>query len=350
MSRNWYRTTGRDSDIVVSTRVRLARNLTQYPFPGRMDEHMQTALVNEVRSVLEQEQQQGHIGRDFSVINMNELSPVSRLALTEQHLISSEFENSQAMRALMLNDDQTISVMVNEEDHLRIQCIMSGLALDECYEAASRIDDRLDSAMGFAFSEKYGYLTQCPTNVGTGMRVSVMMNLTALFLSGKLTSVVKSLAKLGLTVRGMYGEGSLPYGNVYQISNQVTLGLSEQEILDKLETITQRLVENERATRAERVAQRRDEIQDYCYRSLGIMKAARVITSLETINLLNGVRYGVTTGLLPDIDFAVLNDIMVTSQKGNLMLRYENEELSEEERDVLRAEYVRGKLRHVDLG
>jgi len=346
MSRNWYKTTGDYSDIVISTRVRLARNLSHYPFPGRMDEDAQEALLNEVKAVIEKETD---LFGDCRFIDMSTLSQTERLALTEQHLISSEFENANVKRALLVNSDQTISIMINEEDHLRIQCIMSGLAIDECYELAGKIDDCLDRSLGFAFSDRYGYLTKCPTNVGTGMRVSVMMNLTALFLSGKMSSTVQSLSKLGLTVRGMYGEGSLPYGNTYQISNQITLGLSEHEILEKLNTIARQLVENERNTRTERVAARRDYITDYCYRSLGMMKAARIMSSMETINLLNGVRYGVSTGLLPNIDFALLNELMVKTQKANLMMLYENEHMSDEERDLLRAEYIRMKLEDVSL-
>ncbi|MBQ1334654.1 MAG: protein arginine kinase [Clostridia bacterium] len=347
MSRNWYKSTGDCSDIVISTRVRLARNLSHYPFPGRMDDAMQEALLSELRDVMEREKDT--FGDDYTFIDMTQLSDNERLAMTEQHLISTEFETSPAKRALIVNGDQTVSIMVNEEDHVRIQCIMSGLAINECYDLASKIDDCLDRALGFAFSNQYGYLTKCPTNVGTGMRVSVMMNLTALFLSGKMSSTVQSLSKLGLTVRGMYGEGSLPYGNLYQISNQVTLGLSEHEILEKLHTIARQLVENERNTRSVRVAGRRDQIEDYCYRSLGMMKAARIMTSMETINLLNGVRYGVSTGLLPDIDFALLNEIMVRTQKANLMMQYENENMSEEERDAVRAEYIRAKLAKVEL-
>ena len=347
MSRNWYKSTGDSSDIVISTRVRLARNLSHYPFPGRMDANMQEALLNEFKAVIEKEKD--IFGNDYTFIDVNTLSENERRAMTEQHLISSEFENSPYKRGLLINGDQTVSIMINEEDHIRIQCIMSGLAVDECYTLASKLDDCLDRYLGFAFSDKYGYLTKCPTNVGTGMRVSVMMNLTALFLSGKMASTVQSLSKLGLTVRGMYGEGSLPYGNIYQISNQVTLGLSEHEILEKLVMIARQLVENERNTRRERVAGRRSQIEDYCYRSLGMMKSARIMTSMETINLLNGVRYGVSTGLLPNIDFALLNELMVTTQKANLMQLYENEYMSEEERDACRAEYIRGKLKDVKI-
>jgi len=314
----------------------ISASRSEYPF---IDTSIGTASVTEIFSK----------SATATISALVSFSQTERLALTEQHLISSEFENANVKRALLVNSDQTISIMINEEDHLRIQCIMSGLAIDECYELAGKIDDCLDRSLGFAFSDRYGYLTKCPTNVGTGMRVSVMMNLTALFLSGKMSSTVQSLSKLGLTVRGMYGEGSLPYGNTYQISNQITLGLSEHEILEKLNTIARQLVENERNTRTERVAARRDYITDYCYRSLGMMKAARIMSSMETINLLNGVRYGVSTGLLPNIDFALLNELMVKTQKANLMMLYENEHMSDEERDLLRAEYIRMKLEDVSL-
>ncbi len=264
MNRNWYKTNGNSSDVVISTRVRLARNLTDFPFPGKMNKDMQSTLITRLDTAIKDPDCMFY--DNYSMVDMDNITNVNKRALTEMHLISNEFENSESKRAVILNKDQTVSIMVNEEDHLRIQCIMSGLAIEECYSLADKIDNCLDKKLHFAFHEKYGYLTKCPTNVGTGLRVSVMMNLPALFVSGKMASIIPSLSKLGLTVRGLYGEGSLPYGNIYQISNQVTLGLSEQELLEKIINIANQLIENERNTRSERYSTRKDSVEDYCFR------------------------------------------------------------------------------------
>lgn len=312
-----------------------------------MNTDMQSMLISRCEATLKDTD--SIFDNNYSLVDMDSIANVNKRALTEMHLISNEFENSDSKRAVIINNDQTVSIMIDEEDHFRIQCIMSGLAIDDCYSLADEIDNYLDKKLHFAFHEKYGYLTKCPTNVGTGLRISVMMNLPALFVSGKMATIIPSLAKLGLTVRGLYGEGSLPYGNIYQISNQVTLGLNEQEIIEKISNIAKQLIENERNTRTERYSTRRDTVEDYCFRCLGILKTARLISSNEIINLLSGIRYGVSVGALPFVDYAILNELMVVTQVANVMKNYNDDSMSEQQRDVLRATIVREKLEHVKI-
>lgn len=237
----WYRQNGAEGDVVISTRVRLARNLTGVPFPASMNPEQKQSVVEAVFAALQP------VEETFQLADMGKLSPRDALSLVERHLISPEFARSGAGSALLLTEDEGTALMVNEEDHLRLQVMRPGLDLDGAYEQADRLDTVLDETLHFAFDQRLGYLTQCPTNLGTGMRASLMLHLPALQERGAIQQLAVTVSKLGLTIRGMYGEGTKPQGAIYQLSNQVTLGISEREAIDNLKGIAAQIIREERA-------------------------------------------------------------------------------------------------------
>ena len=329
----WYIDKGEQGDIVLSTRVRLARNLEQYPFPGRLDIDDRNK-VNEIvkDAILSQNENLG-----LHYIKMTDLSREQAISLAERHLISPEFASSRDGRALLLNEDETISIMLCEEDHVRLQVIKSGLALMDCYVLADKIDSMLDSKLNYAFDERLGYLTQCPTNLGTGMRASVMLHLPALRRSGQLARLSSTISKLGLVLRGAYGEGSEPRGDIYQLSNQITLGITEQAAIENLQSITRQLVTQERAA-AQRLCSSIIE-EDKIYRALGILQNARVLSSYECMDLLSLVRLGAARGIL-EIPIEKINEITVRVQPATINAA-RGQVLDAPQRDCERAQMVR---------
>lgn len=336
--KKWYISSGNNSDVVMSTRIRLARNLQEYPFPARLDVKGENQVCEKVRDALFGGN--SHMKDEFAYIKMDSLSETEAVALAEKHLISPEFASERAGRALILNKDESVSIMLCEEDHVRIQVMAPGLDMEGAYETADKIDTLLDSALGFAFDENLGYLTQCPTNLGTGMRASVMLHLPALTACGQMGKLASTVSKLGLTIRGSYGEGSETKGDFYQLSNQVTLGISEKAAMDNLKSITMQLVERERNLRKEMIGSA--QIQDKIFRAYGVLKHSRMLSSSEFMELISLVRLGACEKLL-DISQENINEVIAAAQPATLILS-KGENAEAQQRDISRAELVRTKL------
>lgn len=340
MSNKWYAVNGAEGDVVVSTRIRLARNLHNYPFPSRLSKEVKDEIAQKIYGAVKEST--SPLTNQLMFIDMSSLSEEQAVSLAETHIISPEFASDTEGRYLLLSKDDCISIMINEEDHLRIQVLSAGLSLAEAYATASSIDTMLDNQLKFAFNKKLGFLTQCPTNLGTGLRASVMLHLPALQSRRAMERISDNLSKLGLVLRGTYGEGSEPKGALYQLSNQVTLGISEETALENLKNIAMQLIEQERSTRE--AMKNNVELLDTIDRSLGLLKSARLLNGTECMKLLSNVRLGIALGEIKDISFATVNQLMVTLQPATLMV-IAKEKLSPQERDIKRAQQIREKLK-----
>lgn len=330
------------SDIVISSRTRLARNLNLIPFPHLLDQKSGERSLAEIQAAWQKSQDP--ILREMELLTFDQLSPLDRQILVEKHLISpNHAAANEHYRGLLVNRDGALAIMINEEDHLRIQCLLPGLQVEACYEMAERIDDQLEKNLNFAFDESRGYLTACPTNVGTGMRASVMLHLPAITLTGLANAIFQNIAQLGMTVRGLYGEGSEVVGNLYQVSNQVTLGQSEEDIINNLTTITAQMVDQERIMRSRLANETRFQLEDRVGRAFGILTNARIMTSNEALNLLSDVRLGVDLGIIKDIRPFALNELMAAVSPAHLQKR-SGQEMDPFQRDVKRAEVIKEKL------
>ncbi len=335
----WLRGTGKESDIVISSRVRLARNIAGYPFLSRANLKQR----REIESLLRRTIIERKIAQDVSYVNLNQATAIDKLFLVERHLISKEHAEGEGERGVAFGKSETVSLMINEEDHLRIQVIRSGFELKNTWDTIDEIDNILGESLNFAFSSRFGYLTACPTNVGTGMRVSVMLHLPALGMTKHIEKVFNAVGKLGLVVRGLYGEGTKVSGDLYQISNQFALGKSEKEILSIIESVIPRITSYERMARKALVMESKDQLEDRIWRSYGMLKAARMITSEEILQLLSQVRMGVNIGLIDDIEMQTLNELFVLTLPAHLQ-KLEGCELDSAQRNVIRASYVRKRL------
>lgn len=335
----WLRGDGKESDIVISSRIRLARNITGFPFLSRANLKQR----KEIETILRETIVGSDIAKDLTYVNLNRANPVDKLFLVERHLISKEHADGDGERGVAYGRAETISLMVNEEDHLRIQAIRSGFELAKTWETIDKIDDRLGEKLNFAFSSKYGYLTACPTNVGTGMRGSVMLHLPALGMTKHIEKVFNAVGKLGLVVRGLYGEGTKVSGDLYQISNQFTLGKSESEILDIIGSVIPRITSYERMARKALILESKEQLEDRIWRSYGMLKVARMLTSDEILQLLSQVRMGVNLGLINDIEIKTLNELFVLTLPGHLQ-KLQGRELDSTQRNIIRASYVRKRL------
>lgn len=327
-----------DNSVVISTRIRLARNLKSYPFPCRLNYQGREEVNQRVADAL----QNGNsaIAKDFELVDFDSMSDTQKASFVERHLVSPEFIGNTKGRALLMLSDETVSLMLNEEDHIRLQIIMDGYCLDEAYDLADKIDTLLDERLTFAFDEKLGYLTQCPTNLGTGMRASVMLHLPALRQSGAMNTIATNLSKLGIAVRGMYGEGTSSEGAVYQLSNQVSLGISEKAALQNLKNITEQLVHREVMQREQLI--RSVDARDKIMRSLGILRYALTVTHKEAVGLLSNVRLGICAGLI-DMPTEKINKLMTEIQPATLTVNA-GKPMKPAERDVCRAELIRKAL------
>jgi len=335
----WLRGTGKESDIVISSRVRLARNIAGFPFLSRANLKQR----REIESLLRKTIIERKIAQDVSYVNLNQATAIDKLFLVERHLISKEHAEGEGERGVAFGKSETVSLMINEEDHLRIQVIRSGFELKKTWDTIDEIDNILGESLNFAFSSRFGYLTACPTNVGTGMRVSVMLHLPALGMTKHIEKVFNAVGKLGLVVRGLYGEGTKVSGDLYQISNQFALGKSEKEILSIIESVIPRITSYERMARKALVMESKDQLEDRIWRSYGMLKAARMITSEEILQLLSQVRMGVNIGLIDDIEMQTLNELFVLTLPAHLQ-KLEGCELDSAQRNVIRASYVRKRL------
>jgi protein arginine kinase len=339
-SGEWLKGSGPDSDIVISSRVRLARNLSQYPFLTRASEEQRAEVHEAIRRALAKVGlgENGHL-----YIDLDQTNELTNRFLLERHLISRELANGSGDRGVLFNRSEMLAVMVNEEDHLRIQAIRAGFQIKEAHADIQWIDDQLDQDLKFAYSEEFGYLTACPTNVGTGMRASVMFHLPALVLTKQIDKVFASVTKINLAVRGFYGEGTQASGDFYQISNQVTLGVSEEDVLELLVRVVPKIVTYEREVRDHLVAKDRLRLEDKVWRAYGVLQAARSISSEETMDLLSAVRLGVNLGLLGNVDISTVNELFILTQPAHLQ-RLEKRDLDPNERDATRAEFIRRQL------
>ncbi|MHC4469878.1 MAG: protein arginine kinase [Planctomycetota bacterium] len=335
----WLKGDGAESDIVMSSRIRLARNLKDYAFIPQAPESVKEEIAELVRGKL----LKGLFEEAGYYLEVGELDDIDHLFLIERHLISRELATGDGRRGVAFGPSEIIAVMVNEEDHLRAQVIYSGMELDRAWDEMERVDQVLEKDLEFAFSPQFGYLTACPTNVGTGMRASVMLHLPALVMTKQIEKVFQAVTKINLAVRGLYGEGTQASGDFYQISNQVTLGVSEISIIDNIKRVVPRIIQYERNVREHLKTEERLSLEDKVYRARGILKNARSITSEETMNLLSAVRLGVNVGLIDDMPVEAVNELFVVTQPGHLQ-KMEGRELDPKERDHIRARFIRTKL------
>lgn len=335
----WMEADGPESDIVVSSRVRVARNLAGIPFPHLLNTEKSEEVIHAVRLAVENKDARELTG-ELELSVLSELSAVERQILVDKHLISPDLLNNFQNKAVVLRDDEVVSIMVNEEDHLRIQCLLPGLQLKEAWDIINKVDDGLEKTLDYAFSERLGYLTSCPTNVGTGMRASVMLHLPGLKLTKQLGGVLGAIGKLGLTVRGLYGEGTEALGDLFQISNQITLGQSEEEIINNLISVTRQILAQEQAARQALYRDRREVIEDRVYRAYGILKYARILSSEEAMRLFSDLRLGLGLKIISEIPFKLLNELMVKIRPA-FLIKMAGREMSPYERDVFRAGLIR---------
>lgn len=338
-SGEWLRGSGPESDIVISCRIRLARNLAEYPFISRCSQSDRA----EVEKLLHEHVIHVQASGDLEYLNVSNLKGIDRQFLVERQLISREHAESEGARGVAIAENEQVSLMVNEEDHLRIQVLHSGLDLDNAWRQINEIDDLLSNQVVFAFHPQYGYLTACPTNVGTGMRVSVMLHLPALVITRQIDKVFRSLQKIGLAVRGLYGEGSQAMGDFYQISNQITLGKSEVELVSQVGDIVPQIIDYERKAREVLVKESHETLHDRVSRAYGILQTAQTISSEETMHLLSSVRMGVNLGLIHDVAIPTLNELFIHTQPAHLQ-KLRGSELDTTDRNIERARYLRQHL------
>ncbi len=336
----WLKGTGPNVDIVLSSRVRLARNLDKLPFPNWASKKKLEEILDAVKKAVEK----SSFPKNSLFLYMNNLSDLDRIFLVERHLISREHAVKGDGKALLIDDRETISLMINEEDHLRLQAMQSGLNLSDSMKIIDKIDTEISSQLNIAFSSKFGYLTACPTNTGTGMRASVMMHLPALVMTNQIGKIFQALAKLNFAVRGFYGEGTEAVGNFFQMSNQSTLGRPESDVIDNLEKIVKQIIVREKSARDILFTKSRELISDRIFRAYGTLKSARIITSEEAVRLLSDVKLGVDMELTKNIDLKMINEILILSQPAHLQ-KLEGKILSSVERDVKRSDLIREKLK-----
>lgn len=334
--RGWFDKKGEQSDVVVSTRVRLARNLSDTPFPANWNDETAKAVIEKIKAAA------ADTPHSFEFLNLDNAPDLNKQALVEEHVMSREMLSGKN-KALLLSGDGCVSVMIGEEDDIRLQVIAPGLDLDGVYKTADALDDMLGETLDYAFDEQFGFLTRCPTNVGTGMRASVMLHLPALELAGRMNQLAGEVGKLGLTIRGLYGEGSDSKGSLYQLSNQITLGISEAQTLEKLKNIPMQIIETERGMRKRLYERNPDSLSDTLWRALGTLKYARRLTSAECESLLSEVKLGADMGIITGTDAHTLTKLMIASEPAHIALSA-GENITPEARDLRRADMIRAAL------
>lgn len=330
-----------ESDIVISSRVRMARNIESVSFPHYLDKEEAKNVIDRVYDTITK----GHlcIQNEFKLIKMDEIDLIERSNYVEKHLISPALAKNVSGGAFLINNEETISIMINEEDHIRIQCLYPGLQLERCFDMADKIDDLLEEGIVYAFDEQLGYLACCPTNIGTGVRTSVMLHLPALSLTGYINGVISTAGKIGLAVRGIFGEGTEYLGDIYQISNQITLGMSEEEIINNLKDVSLQIIQNERIAWERLLDNKGIELEDRVFRSYGTLKNARLLSSKEAMQLISDVKLGVNLKLIDGISTERLNELITMIQPGYLQKHFKSQ-LTGVERDIKRAQLVRENI------
>ncbi len=344
-SGEWLRGAGPEADIVMSSRIRLARNLADYPFISRANAGDRTEIERILRDRILSIEEVGAL----TYVDVNKLALLDRQLLAERQLISRELSDAEGSRGVVLADNEQASLMVNEEDHLRIQVIQSGLNLQSAWEMINQIDDLVEARVTYAFNENLGYLTACPTNVGTGMRVSVMLHLPALVITRQIDKLFRSLQKISLAVRGLYGEGTQAMGDFYQISNQITLGRSEADLVKQVGDVIPTIIDYERKAREFLVRESHENLHDRVSRAYGILRTAQTISSEETMHLLSSVRMGVNLGMINDLEIPTVNKLFIYTQPAHLQ-KLTGGELDTADRNIERARYLRHLLNKDEHG
>ena len=338
---SWMREEGPDSDIVLSSRIRLARNFREFTFPTIFSHEEARAVIAKMEEIYK-EADFAKYGQ-MDLLKIDEMQPLQKRVLVEKHLISPQLAEDSPYGACLVTENEEVSIMINEEDHLRIQCLFPGLQLSEALKAANDVDDWLESRILYAFDEERGYLTSCPTNVGTGLRASVMMHLPGLILTQQMNRIIPAINQLGLVVRGIYGEGSEALGNIFQISNQITLGKSERDIVEDLQSVVSQLISQERSARDALRKSSDIQLEDRVYRSYGILANSRIIETKEAARCLSDVRLGIDMGYIENVSKNILNELMILTQPGFLQ-QYAGGPLRPHERDIRRAALIRERL------
>ncbi len=333
---SWYTTHAPEDDIAVSTRIRLARNLSGLPFPARMTPEQRRELNLKVKNAVLQSNTP--FAKSLKYIDMADVPQTEIAAMVERHIISPEFAEENADRAIIISADESISIMIGEEDHVRIQVILGGLQLEKAYDTAEQLDSLLYNELHFAFDRSLGFLTECPTNLGTGLRASVMLHLPVTESNGEISSIAETVGKIGFTVRGMYGEGSKASASMYQVSNQITLGISEKNAIDNLKIITAQLIDKERKARN---GLNKIKLEDMCFRALGTLQNSRILSSKEMMDLLSRIKLGISMGIIKTDVLPI--KLFIEGQPNMLMKKYG--QLEPEERDIYRAAFIRDALK-----
>ncbi len=331
---NWYLQNGKESDVVVSSRIRVARNINDYPFTTKYNKEDALKIINQIEEVLPQ------IGYGLKLLRMKDIDDITIMSLIEKHIISPDFAlNKEEIRAIVINEEENICIMINEEDHLRIQVFSAGLELESLLDLIMELDKKLENKLNYAYSEKYGFLTSCPTNVGTGLRASVMVHLPALTMTGNINKVLEVVSDFGMNIRGIYGEGTKTKGNMYQISNKQTLGVSEEEIIKNLKLITEKIIEQERLAR-KYLTKHSIELEDKVYRAFGILSNCRKISSEECNKLLSDIKLGTDLGIIKELTDLKVNELEIYTRPANLQ-KYIGENCDEYKRSIKRAEVIK---------
>lgn len=335
----WLRGTGPNSEIVVSSRIRLARNMEGLPFSHWADKRKAGDILRKATPAIKA----SNYLKGALFLKLDDLSDIDKKFLLERHLISREHAEGKDHKAVVVSDREIVSIMVNEEDHLRIQVLQSGFNLTEAWRLISEIDKDLGAKLNFAFSTNWGYLTACPTNAGTGMRASVMLHLPSLVMTKQIHKVIQALAKLSVACRGLYGEGTEAIGNFFQFSNQVTLGHREEELIDNIERVIRQIISYENEARGVLMKRNRATLSDRIWRAYGTLKSAYIISSNETINLLSMVRLGTDIGLIKNLDRPTVNKLFILIQPAHLQ-KLEGRPFNPSQRDIKRANLIRKVL------
>lgn len=331
---NWYLQTGKDSDVVVSSRARLARNLAEFNFKNSYTKDESKAVLEKLEEITPS------LGYGLKFCKMDNIDYVTKVSLMEKHLISPEFAMKKGNnQAILINDEENICIMINEEDHLRLQVFSSGFDVEHTVGLITEIDDKLSELVNYAYSKEFGYLTACPTNVGTGLRISIMVHLPALTITGNISKVLSAVNSFGMNIRGIYGEGSDSKGNMYQIYNNQSLGLTEKEIMKNVKAVTDKIIEQERLAR-KNLEKKPVELEDRVYRSYGLLVNSRKMTSDECRALLSDVKLGTDLGIITELDDSKVKKLELYTQVGNLQ-KLIGDELNAYDRDIKRCEIIK---------
>lgn len=338
---NWIMCENEDSNIILSTRVRLARNLKGYPFPNKISKEKAEEVIAKVKEVL---LTNDYLKGKINILNLSDINDIEKDIYFENHLISKKLIENKEISALAIDDKEIMSIMINEEDHVRLQLICGGLHLKELYEEVNKMDDILEEKLDFAYDANLGYLTACPTNTGTGLRASVMLHLPALCMTKEIDNIFAAIGKVGITIRGMYGEGSKGYGSIFQISNQITLGQSEDEIINGLTAMIYQIIEKENLARKQLKEQYNYEIQNKVMRALGILKSAIILDYRECMELLSLVRLGNDLGFIENVNKELLNRLMIQASVPVIKSKFD-EDVRSREINIYRAKIFREQLK-----